>query len=217
MLQDGVEALQQIVEFVRRERPAPRFRLNNYLGTHLQVVTDLNAEGPAEAVLEIVEIVIGHAATPECVSLGSTHPRRPALETKHAMLSPPSIHARSIRAAEWVERSETKERPGSTDGAGNRAFRACPCAPPIDPIFGSGIAIMPPARIPGGLTSSRLVGSVRSLIFCPGDPHRAAVWLVCHIPLGKLPRCFDNWSMHSCEQERMAGAGLTASPIAGWM
>src|SRR5215471_1278168 len=69
MLQDGVEALQQIAEFVRRERPAPRFRLNNYLGTHLQVVADLNAEGPAEAILEIVELVIGHAATPECVSL----------------------------------------------------------------------------------------------------------------------------------------------------
>ena len=83
----------KIAEFVRRERPAPRFRLNNYLGTHLQVVTDLNAEGPAEAILEIVEIVIGHAATPECVSLRSTHPRRPALEAEHAMLSPPSIHA----------------------------------------------------------------------------------------------------------------------------
>ena len=55
MQQDGVEALQQIAEFVRRERPAPRFRLNNDLGTHLQVVTDLNAEGPAEAILEIVE------------------------------------------------------------------------------------------------------------------------------------------------------------------
>src|SRR5215472_3122390 len=80
MLQDGVEALQQIAEFVRRERPAPRFRLNNYLGTHLPVVTDLHAEGPAQAILEIVEIVIGHAATPECVSLRSTHPRRPALE-----------------------------------------------------------------------------------------------------------------------------------------
>src|SRR5262249_3837934 len=75
MLQDGVEALQQIAEFVRRERPAPWFRLNNYLGTHLQVVADLNAEGPAEAILEIVELVIGHAATPECVSLRSTHPR----------------------------------------------------------------------------------------------------------------------------------------------
>src|SRR5215468_11690861 len=91
MLQDGVEALQQIAEFVGRERPTPRFRLNNDLGTHLQVVTDLNAEGPAEAILEIVEIVIGHAATPECVSLRSTHPRRPALEAEHAMLSPPSI------------------------------------------------------------------------------------------------------------------------------
>src|SRR5215467_2435718 len=91
MLQDGVEALQQIAEFVRRERPAPRFRLNNYLGTHLQVVTDLNAEGPAEAILEIVEIVIGHAATRGCVSLRSTHPRRPALRRNTRMLSPPSI------------------------------------------------------------------------------------------------------------------------------
>src|SRR6516164_677659 len=96
MLQDGVEALQQIAEFVRRERPAARFRLNNYLGTHLQVVTDLNAEGPAEAILEIVEILIGHAATPESVSLRSTHPRRPALEAEHAMLSlPASMRDRS--------------------------------------------------------------------------------------------------------------------------
>src|SRR6516165_11939515 len=75
-----------------------------------------------------------------------------------------------------------------------------PYAPPIDPIFGSGIAIMPPARIPGRLTSSRSVGSARSVIFCQRDTHRAAVWLVCHIPLDKLPHCFDNLSMHSCEQ-----------------
>jgi hypothetical protein len=90
-----------------------------------------------------------------------------------------------------------------------------PYAPPIDPIFGSGIAIMPPARIPGRLTSSRSVRSARSVIFCPRHPHRAAVWLVCHIPLGKLPRCFDNLSMHTCDQKRMAGAGLTASPSQG--
>jgi len=57
------------------------------------------------------------------------------------------------------------------DSAGNRAFRACPYAPPIDPIFGSGIAIMPPARIPGRLTSSGLISSARGAIFCQSDPH----------------------------------------------
>src|SRR6476620_9866619 len=100
MLQDGVEALQQIAEFVGRERPSPRFRLNNYLGTHLQVVTDLNAEGPAEAILEIVEVVIGHAATRGCVcvSLRSTHPRQPALEAEHADAIP-SQHPMRDRSA----------------------------------------------------------------------------------------------------------------------
>ena len=73
---------------------------------------------------------------------------------------------------------------------------------------------MPPARIPGRLTSSRSVGSARSVIFCQRDPHRAAVWLVCHIPLDKLPHCFDNLSMHSCEQVTV-GAGLTASLLQG--
>src|SRR5215467_13283026 len=90
-----------------------------------------------------------------------------------------------------------------------------PYAPPIDPIFGSGIAIMPPARIPGRLTSSRLVGSTRSVIFRQRDPHRGEVWLVCHIPLDKLRGCFDNLSMHSCELERMAGAALTPEPYRG--
>jgi hypothetical protein len=70
---------------------------------------------------------------------------------------------------------------------------------------------MPPARIPGRLTSSRPLGSARSVIFSERDPHLLAVWRVCHIPLGKLPDCFDNLSMHSCEPERMAGAGLTAN------
>ena len=73
---------------------------------------------------------------------------------------------------------------------------------------------MPPARIPGRLTSSRSVGSARSVIFCQRDTHRAAVWLVCHIPLDKLPHCFDNLSMHSCEQVTV-GAGLTASLLQG--
>src|SRR5262249_9004621 len=74
---------------------------------------------------------------------------------------------------------------------------------------------MPPARIPGRLTSSRLVGSSRSVIFSQRDPHLPVVWRVCHIPPGKLPRSFDNLSMHSCEQERMAGAELSASPSQG--
>src|SRR5215470_17456575 len=148
MPQDGVEALQQIAEFVGRERPAPRFRLNDDLGTHLQVVTDLNAERPAEAILEIVEIVIGHAATRGCVSLRSTHPRRPALEAEHADAIP-SQHPMPDRSAPQNGLSAAKQgRPGSTNGARNgSSFRARPYAPPIDPIFGSGIAIMPPARI----------------------------------------------------------------------
>jgi hypothetical protein len=75
---------------------------------------------------------------------------------------------------------------------------ACPYAPPIDPIWGSGIAIMPPARIPGRLTSSRSTGSTHSVIFCESDPHRPAVWLVCHIPLPV------GLSMHSCKQDQMA-------------
>src|ERR1700747_1728889 len=108
MLQEGGEALQQIAEFVGRELPAPRFRLNNDLGTHLQVVTDLNAEGPAEAILEIVEIVIGHAAPRGCVSLRSTHPRLPALEAEHADAIPSQHPMRDRSAAEWVERSETR-------------------------------------------------------------------------------------------------------------
>ena len=79
-----------------------------------------------------------------------------------------------------------------------------PYAPPIDPIFGSGIAIMPPARIPGRLTSRRLISSTRGAIFGQGDPHRGAVWLVGHIPPGKLRVCFDNLSMHSCVPDRMS-------------
>src|SRR5260370_11744502 len=98
MEEDGVEGVQQIGEFVGRERPAPRFRLNNYLGTHLQVVTDLNAEGPAESILEIVEIVIGHVATRGCVSLRSTHPRLPGLEAEHADAIP-SQHPMRDRSA----------------------------------------------------------------------------------------------------------------------
>src|SRR5262245_850072 len=81
---------------------------------------------------------------------------------------------------------------------------ACPYAPPIDPIFGSGIAIMPPARIPGRLTSRRLISSTCGAIFGQGDPHRGPVWLVGHIPPGKLRGCFDNLSMHSCVPDRMS-------------
>ena len=93
------------------------------------------------------------------------------------------------------------------NGAGNGSLRARPDAPRIDPIFGSGIAIMPPARIPGRLTSRRLVGSTRSVIFCQRDPHRPAVWRVCHIPPGKSPKRFDNLSMHSGEQDRNGRSG----------
>src|SRR5215472_755341 len=82
-----------------------------------------------------------------------------------------------IRAAEWVERSETKSdqdrrtAPGMAHsehalGAAHRSnIREWYCD-------------HAPARIPGRLTSSRPVGSARSVIFCQRDPHRAAVWLV---------------------------------------
>src|SRR5258708_35615024 len=83
----------------------------------------------------------------------------------------------------------------------------------IDPIFGSGIAIMPPARIPGRLTSSRVVGSTGDVIFCQRDPHRPAVCRVCNIPPGKLPDCFDNLSMHSCEQDRNGSSGTHPLPL----
>jgi hypothetical protein len=60
-------------------------------------------------------------------------------------------------------------------------------------IFGSGILIVSPrARIPGRLTSSRLVGSARTAAFCEPDPHCPAVWPAYYIPPGKLPVCFDD-------------------------
>jgi hypothetical protein len=62
---------------------------------------------------------------------------------------------------------------------------------------------MPPARIPGRLTSRRLISSTCGAIFCQGDPYRGAVWLVGHIPPGKVHVCFDNLSMHSCVPDRM--------------
>ena len=43
-------------------------------------------------------------------------------------------------------------------------------SPPIDPIFGSGIAIMSPARIPGRSTSSFLSGSAGTAIFFSAAP-----------------------------------------------
>jgi hypothetical protein len=58
----------------------------------------LNAEGPAESILEIVEIVIGHVATRGCVLLRSTHPRLPALEAEHADAIP-SQHPMRDRSA----------------------------------------------------------------------------------------------------------------------
>src|SRR5262249_34831873 len=93
--------------------------------------------------------------------------------------------------------SAAKQRATRIDGR-RREWRilSMPYAPPIVPIFGSGIAIMPPARIPGRLTSSRLVGSTRSVIFCRRDPHLPAVWLVCHIPLDKL--CLVAWTICRC-------------------
>jgi hypothetical protein len=37
--------------------------LKDDLRAHLQVAMDLNAEAPVQASLEVIEIVIGHAAT----------------------------------------------------------------------------------------------------------------------------------------------------------
>jgi len=141
--------------------------------------------------------VIRHAVTRGCVSLRSTHPRLPALEAEHADAIP-SQHPMRDRSAPQNGLSAAKQgRPGSTNGARNgSSLRARPYAPPIDPIFGSGIAIAP-ARILGRLTSRRLVGSTGSVIFCQRDRHCPAVWRVCHIPPRKLPDCFDNLSMPS--------------------
>src|SRR5262249_59507459 len=52
------QALREILELVGSEHPAPVFRLNDDLGTHLQVATDFDAEAALEPILEIVEIVI---------------------------------------------------------------------------------------------------------------------------------------------------------------
>src|SRR5262245_52627278 len=215
MLQDGVEALQQIAEFVGRERPAPRFGLNNYLGTDLQVVTDLNAEGPAEAILEIVEIVIGHAVTRGCVSLRSTHPRRPAFEAEHADAIP-SQHPMRDRSAPQNGLSAAKqERSGSTNGAGNGSFRARPYAPPIDPIFGSGIAIMPPAPNtwplniePRGRFHRRRDFSVSAIHIAPQCGAFATYRRVSCLIASTICRCI------AASRIGMAGAGLTR-PIAG--
>ena len=46
----------------------------------------------------------------------------------------------------------------------------------------------PRPRIPGRLTSCRLVSSAPHLGFL-SDPHCPAVWPVCHRPPGKLPVC----------------------------
>src|SRR5262249_44440651 len=60
-------------------------------------------------------------------------------------------------------------------------------------IFGSGIPIVSPrARIPGRLTSSRLVSSARTVVFYQPAPHCRAVWHACYIPQAKLPVCFDD-------------------------
>jgi hypothetical protein len=69
-----------------------------------------------------------------------------------------------VRTVKWVECSKLKlmtridgqrrERHGLFRCG---AFPSGPYSPPIDPIFGSGV--ISPARIPGGVTSSRLVGS----------------------------------------------------------
>src|SRR5215510_8879186 len=60
-------------------------------------------------------------------------------------------------------------------------------------LFGSGIPIVSPrARIPGRLTSSRLVSSARTVGFYQLDLHCRAVWHACYIPPGKLPVCFDD-------------------------
>src|SRR5215471_2478053 len=126
---------------------------------------DLNAEAPVQASLEVVKIVIGHAATRGCVSLRSTHSRRNTrcypLPASPCVLGP---------RREWVERSETRNDWDRRTALG-MLLLSVPICPPIDPIFGSGIAIMPPARIPGRLTSRRLISSARGAIFCQSDSH----------------------------------------------
>jgi hypothetical protein len=50
----------------------------------------------------------------------------------------------------------------------------------------------PRPRIPGRLTSCRLVSSAPHSAFCQPDPHCLAVLPACHIPPGELPVCFDD-------------------------
>jgi hypothetical protein len=65
----------------------------------------------------------------------------------------------------------------------------------------------PRARIPGRLTSRRLVSSARTSAFCQPDPHCLAVLPACHIPPGKLPVCFDGLWMHNSSFERAIDHG----------
>src|SRR5260221_12820176 len=60
---------------------------------------------------------------------------------------------------------------------------------------------IPPARIPGRLTSGGLVGSAR---IAPCDSLRPAVWRVYHIPADKLLTCFDNFRMPTDMRELLA-------------
>src|SRR5712692_2489841 len=93
----------------------------------------------------------------------------------------------------WVERSKTKTR---TDGQRPRTALRRPAIQ-----CSGGIALNPPARIPGRLTSGGLVGSAR---IAPSDSLRPAVWPVYHIPADKLLTCFDNFRMPTDLRELLA-------------
>src|SRR5262249_19185639 len=78
---------------------------------------------PVQASLEVVEIVIGHAATRGWVSLRSTHP-----QAEHAMLSPPSISC-VIDPRRRMGWSAAKR--GTTRIDGQRRQSRLPSVPPM--------------------------------------------------------------------------------------
>src|SRR5262249_2013129 len=106
--------------------------------------------------------------------------------------------SKQTRRVAWAERFPAARIDGQSLGYGT-AFSAVAlsqrpvCDAHQSKIFGSGIPIVSPrARIPGRLTSSRLVSSACTVVFYEPDPHCPAAWHACYIPPGKLPGCFDD-------------------------
>src|SRR5258708_6746796 len=93
----------------------------------------------------------------------------------------------------WVERSKTRTR---TDGQRPRTALRRPAIQ-----CSGGIAVHPPARIPGRLTSGGLVGSAR---IAPSDSLRPAVWPVYPTPADKPPPCLDHFRMPTDMRELLA-------------